>query len=142
VENPPVPQYAQVVFDTTNPRASAEFWRELLGLIYREGHAPPPPGEDDPAGRDWLNLFTADGSRWLAFQKVDELPRSTWPNSKIPQQLHVDLMASDIEELMAIRDRVLELGGEIRYDRSSSTDEPLYVFSDLDGHPFCVFVEL
>jgi glyoxalase superfamily protein len=139
VKNPPVPQYRQVVFDTTNPRASAEFWRELLGLDYGEGLEPPPPGEDDPAGQDWLNLLTADGRRCLSFQKVDNVPRSTWPSSEIPQQLHVDLLAKDLEELQAIRERVIELGGEVRAD--FSTDELLFVFSDLDGHPFCVFVE-
>jgi hypothetical protein len=136
-----VPQFGQVVFDSINPRASAEFWRQLLGLVYRGGHEPPEHGGDDPAGQDWLNLFTPDGRRNLAFQRVAELPRSTWPNSDIPQQLHLDLTVRTIEELEAVHQRVLELGGEVRFDRSSSTDEPLYVFSDLDGHPFCVFVE-
>jgi hypothetical protein len=83
---------------------------------------------------------TSDGGRWLAFQKVDALPRSTWPSAEIPQQLHIDLMANTLEELNAIRVRVLELGGRVLYDRSNSPDEPLYVFGDLDGHPFCVFV--
>jgi catechol 2,3-dioxygenase-like lactoylglutathione lyase family enzyme len=140
VESPSVPQFRQVVFDTTDPRASAEFWRQLLGLIYREGHETPPPGDDDPAGDDWLNLLTSDGQPRLAFQKVEVLPRSTWPSADIPQQLHVDLTAKDLEELNAVRERVIELGGRVLYDRSSWLEEPLYVFGDLDGHPFCVFV--
>jgi len=41
---------------------------------------------------------------------------------------------------MSASARVLELGGEILYDRSDSAEEPLQVFSDLDGHPFCIFV--
>ncbi|MBW3659803.1 MAG: hypothetical protein KY457_14275 [Actinobacteria bacterium] len=42
------PRLCQVVFDTTDARASAEFWRQLLGLVYPEPHRPPPSGEDDP----------------------------------------------------------------------------------------------
>jgi hypothetical protein len=140
VESSSVPQYGQVVFDTTNPRASAEFWRQLLGLFYREGHEPPEPGHDDPAGRDWLNLFTPGRERCLAFQKVDDLPRSTWPESDIPQQLHLDLTVKNLDELNAVHSRVLDLGGQLRYDRSSFVEEPLRVYADLDGHPFCVFV--
>lgn len=51
----------QIVIDTTHARMSAEFWRELLGLAYRTAHEQPGPGEDDPAGNDWLNLGAPDG---------------------------------------------------------------------------------
>ncbi len=140
MEGPPIPQLAQVVLDTTNPRASAEFWRLFLGLVYRKGHEPPEPGEDDPAGRDWLNLLTRTGKPCLAFQRVDEQSRSTWPKPTIPQQLHLDLTVSSLGELISAHSRVVELGGELRLDRSSSTEEPLQVFLDPDGHPFCIFV--
>lgn len=140
MEGPLVPQFRQVVLDTTHPRASAEFWREMLGLVYREGQAPPGPGDDDPAGREWLNLLTPDGEPRLAFQGVDELPRSTWPTSEVPTQLHLDLSVASLEELNTLRERVLALGGAVLFDRSRDEEEPLYVFSDLDGHPFCIFV--
>ncbi|MHB8379842.1 MAG: VOC family protein [Acidimicrobiales bacterium] len=135
-----VPQIAQAVIDTTNPRASAEFWRMLLGLVYREGHEPPGPNEEDPAGRDWLNLLTPTGSPCLAFQRVDELPTSTWPITAIPQQLHLDLTVRDLDELSSVHSRVVELGGKLRMDRSSDLEEPLHVYTDPDGHPFCIFV--
>jgi catechol 2,3-dioxygenase-like lactoylglutathione lyase family enzyme len=141
VEGPAFPQIAQIVLDTTNPRASAEFWRQFLDLVYREGHEPPAPGAEDPAGSDWLNLLSRDGARCLAFQRVGALARSTWPEATIPQQLHLDLTVGTLDELNGAHARVLELGGELRYDRSDSPEEPLLVFSDPDGHPFCVFVE-
>jgi catechol 2,3-dioxygenase-like lactoylglutathione lyase family enzyme len=134
------PQIRQVTFDTTNPRASAEFWRQFLGLVYRHGHETSERGEDDVAGRDWLNLLTPDGQPRLAFQAVDELPRATWPDAGIPQQLHLDLSVSCFDDLMSAKARVIELGGELLNDRSDRPEEPLLVFSDLDGHPFCVFV--
>ena len=129
-----------MVLDSTNPRASAEFWRSLLGLEYREGHEPPARGQDDTAGRDWLNLRTAKGEPCLAVQYVNELARSTWPSSEVPQQLHLDLTVGNLEELNAVRSRVVALGGEVRFDRSDDVAEPLYVFADVYGHPFCVFV--
>ena len=140
MEGPVFPQIAQTVLDTTNPRASAEFWRQFLDLVYRAGHEPPGSGVDDPAGRDWLNLLTRDGAPCLAFQHVEQMARSTWPEATIPQQLHLDLTVATLDELIAAHARVIELGGELRYDRSDTPEEPLLVFSDPDGHPFCVFV--
>jgi catechol 2,3-dioxygenase-like lactoylglutathione lyase family enzyme len=135
-----VPRLRQVVLDTTDARASAEFWRQLLGLVYRPGHEHPGPGRDDPAGRDWLNLRTPDGAACLAFQQVDELAKTTWPEHAVPQQLHLDLTVRDVAELHAVHARVLDLGGELRLDRSEDPEEPLRVFADPDGHTFCVFV--
>jgi hypothetical protein len=134
------PRIAQVVVDSTNPRISAEFWKSLLGLDYRKGHEPPGPGADDPAGQDWLNLHTPTGEPCLAFQKVDELTRSTWPTSAIPQQLHLDLTVRSPNELNAVHVRVLELDGQLLFDRSNSLEEPLRVYDDPDEHPFCIFV--
>src|ERR1700691_1412245 len=113
MESPPVPRFGQVVFDTTDPRASAEFWRQLLGLVYRQGNEAPPPGADEPAGRDWLILVAPDSARCLAFQKVEVLPRAAWPTAEIPQQLHLDLVANNLEELNAIRERIIDLGGQV-----------------------------
>src|SRR5687768_2947089 len=123
-------QLRQVVLDTTDARRSAEFWRQLLGLVYREGHEPPPTGENDPHGRDWLNLRRPDGSPLLAFQQVSSLPRSTWPEDDVPQQLHLDLTVADRAELDAVHVRVRELGGVLRLDRSDDPEEPLRVYAD------------
>lgn len=136
----PVPQLRQTVLDSLDVRRAAEFWRQLLGLAYREGHEPAAAGEDDPAGRDWLNLFSPEGRPVLAFQQVDDLPRSTWPESGVPQQLHLDLSVPDAATLDVVHERVLALGGELRFDRSDDEREPLRVYADPDGHTFCVFV--
>jgi catechol 2,3-dioxygenase-like lactoylglutathione lyase family enzyme len=134
------PTLAQVVLDTTDARRAAEFWRQLVGLIYRPGHEPPADGADDPAGRDWLNLTLPDRTPVLAFQQVTELAQATWPEHRVPQQLHLDLTVRDVEELDAVHDHVLALGGALRLDRSDDEEEPLRVYADPDGHPFCVFV--
>ncbi len=140
VQEFPVPRLRQVVFDTIDARASAEFWRQLLGLVYPPGHEAPAPGQDDPAGEDWLNLRAPDGSSHLAFQQVQELPRSTWPEKGVPQQLHLDLTVPNKGELDLVHSKVIALGGELRFDRSDDLEEPLRVYVDPDGHPFCIFV--
>lgn len=135
-----MPHFRQIVIDTTHARRSAEFWRQLLGLEHRIGHEQPAPGDDDPAGVDWLNVRSPDGSPLLAFQQVDTLPPSTWPEPEVAQQLHLDLTVRNKDDLEAAHQRVLALGGTVRLDRSDDPEEPLRVYADLDGHPFCIFV--
>jgi catechol 2,3-dioxygenase-like lactoylglutathione lyase family enzyme len=134
------PALRAVVVDAINAREVAEFYRELLGYVYRHGDESPPPGEPDPQGDDWLVLRDRTGDARLAVQYVAELPRSTWPEAQVPQQLHLDLTVPDIDELAVQRDRAQALGATILLDRSADPEEPLYVFADPAGHPFCIFV--
>lgn len=136
----PHPRLRQVVLDTTDARAAAEFWRQLLGLVYRPEHEPPVAAHDDVAGHDWLNLYETDGTPRLAFQQVPELTPTTWPDHAVPQQLHLDLTVDSIEDLNEVHPQVLALGGELRFDRSHDPEEPLRVYADPDGHTFCIFV--
>jgi len=135
---PEYPQLLHTVLDTTSPRELAEFYRELLGLAYRPGDEPPAGDAADEA--DWLVLVDSAGTRMLAFQEVDHLERTTWPQHDVPMQLHVDFTVSSAAELERQRERALALGAQILLDRTDDPDEPLYVFADPSGHPFCVFV--
>jgi catechol 2,3-dioxygenase-like lactoylglutathione lyase family enzyme len=132
------PQLLHTVLDTTRPRELAEFYRQLLGLRYRPGDEPPADGAADEA--DWLVLVDSDGVRKLAFQQVDHLPRTTWPQHDVSMQLHVDFTVSSRTELERHRERAEALGAELVLDRTDDPGEPLYVFADLSGHPFCIFV--
>lgn len=134
------PRYRQVVLDSTDARTLAEFYRQLLGLRYRPGDEPPAPGDPDPAGEDWLVLRDPAGGADLAFQQVPELRESTWPDGAVPQQLHLDLTVPTVAALEAQHLRALELGARLVYDRSDDPQEPLRVYADLAGHPFCIFV--
>ena len=135
------PVIRQTVLDTTDARALAEFYRELFGLRYRPGDEPPADGSPDERGRDWLVLRNPSGGAQLAFQQVDTLPVSSWPgNEPVPQQLHLDTSVPAKADLDEQHDRVLKLGGRLLYDRSDDPDEPLRVYADPAGHPFCIFV--
>lgn len=134
------PEVRQVVLDCTDPRALAEFYRQLLGLRYRPGDEPPAAGEPDPAGHDWLVLRDSAGTTGIAFQQVAKLPQATWPDGPCPQQLHLDLTVPTAQDLDAQHERALAIGARLLYDRASDPDEPLRVYADLAGHPFCIFV--
>ena len=135
-----VPVLAQVVLDTTEARALAEFYRQLLGFIYRAGDEPPDKGAADERGHDWLVLHHPSGFPSIAFQQVKTLRRSTWPADEVPQQLHLDMTVPTRPDLELQHQRALELGATLLYDRSHDEQEPLRVYADLAGHPFCIFV--
>ena len=129
----------QVVLDCTDARALAEFYRELLGLTYRPGDEPPASGEVDERGQDWLVLRNPGGVQ-LAFQQVAELPEATWPEGLHPQMLHLDITVDNVTDFDAEHEHASALGARLLLDRSDDPDEPLRVYADLAGHPFCIFV--
>jgi hypothetical protein len=129
------PHMVQTVLDCTDARELAEFYRQLLGNRYRPGDEPSPDSEVD-----WLVLRDADGTNRLAFQQVAKLPKATWPEGPIPQQLHLDLSVPTMDDFNAQHERVLALGATMLRDRSDDPQEPLRVYADPAGHPFCIFV--
>jgi catechol 2,3-dioxygenase-like lactoylglutathione lyase family enzyme len=135
-----VPTLRSVVLDTTDARGLAEFYRQLLGYDYRPGDEPPPAGEPDPKGRDWLVLVDPTGVLRLGFQQVAQLPPSTWPDHSVPQQLHLDLSVANVDDLTFQHERAQSLGARLLEDRFDDPVEPLYVYADPAGHPFCIFV--
>ncbi len=134
-----MPKLRQVVLDCEDARKLAEFYRQLLGFSYRPGDEPPNDGSPDTQGQDWLVLRNADGVG-LAFQQVRSLPEPTWPEGPRPQMLHLDTSVPTFDDLQAQHQRALGLGARLLLDRSDDPDEPLFVYADLAGHPFCIFV--
>lgn len=129
------PVLRQTVIDSADPQGLAEFYRALLGYRYRPGDEP-----RDGERLDWVVLLTPSGERALAFQLVEGLPRPVWPDGDPPQMMHLDTMVPDLAALERQRARAHELGAEVILDRTDDPDEPLYVFADPAGHPFCIFV--
>ncbi|MFG1644436.1 VOC family protein [Amycolatopsis sp. NPDC049252] len=126
------PRLRQVVLDATDVRALAEFYRRLLGFAYRPG--------DETGEHDWLVLNDASGVPRLAFQQVETLPPPTWPTGPRPQMLHLDLTVATRAELDEQHERATALGARLLADEAADPEEPLRVYADPAGHPFCVFV--
>jgi catechol 2,3-dioxygenase-like lactoylglutathione lyase family enzyme len=125
------PNLRQTVLDSTDNRRLAEFYRELLGWDYRSGDEP-------PVEQEWLVIVGPAGQR-LAFAQVPALPTVTWPDGPVSQQLHLDFTVPDKADLDAQHERALALGATLLEDRSDDDEEPLRVYADPAGHPFCIF---
>lgn len=138
---PSFPRLWQVVLDTTDARGLAEFYRELLGFAYRAGDEPPALGQDDERGGEWLVIRDSAGSLpGIAFQQTAGVRETTWPDNKVPQQLHLDMTVPTRAELDVQHARAMALGARLRSDRSDDEEEPLRVYADPSGHLFCIFV--
>ena len=97
------PRLMHTALEATDVRGLAEFYRRLLGLRYRPGDEPPADGVQDDA--DWLVLVDRHGVRRLAFQQVEQLTPTTWPEPDVPMQLHLDLRVDDVAALERHRAR-------------------------------------
>ena len=134
---PPFPRLLHTVLDTTDVRELAEFYRQLLGLRYRAGDEPPGDGPDGQAG--WCSWTPTARGSWPS-SRSSRSPPATWPAGEVPQQLHLDFTVPDREALAHHHARALALGARELRDGSAEEVEPIHVYADPAGHPFCVFV--
>ncbi|SOD74800.1 glyoxalase/bleomycin resistance protein/dioxygenase superfamily protein [Jatrophihabitans sp. GAS493] len=130
----------QFVLDSTDARGLAEFYRLLLGIPYREGDERPDGAESSENGEDFIVLMNPAGGARLAFQQVEQLPEPTWPEGPIPQMGHLDLQVSSREALDAAHRRATSLGARLLRDLADDPQEPIRIYADLSGHPFCIFL--
>lgn len=133
------PVLLHTAIDAQDCRGLAEFYRQLLGLHYRAGEEPPVDGSADDA--DWLVLLDSSGGRVVTIQKKHDTTPPTWPSEDVPMQMHMDFKVSTSDELEQHRAHAELLGARLLYDRSRDNGEPLYVFADPAGHPFCLLVQ-
>ncbi len=133
------PVLLNTAIDARDCRALAEFYRQLLGLRYRDGDEPPTDGSADDA--DWLVLLDADGKRVLAVQEKPDTTPPTWPSEQVPMQMHMDFRVRTVADLERHRERAEALGARLLHDRARDDGEPLYALADPAGHPFCLLVQ-
>lgn len=105
-----------VVLDCPDPAGLAEFYSALLGL--------PVTYSSD----DFVVVAASDQSSGLAFQRAPGYRAPTWPDDAVPQQIHFDVMADDVDEAGR---QVLAIGG-----RPLTSGD--HVYADPAGHPFCL----
>jgi catechol 2,3-dioxygenase-like lactoylglutathione lyase family enzyme len=104
-----------VVLDCPDPASLAAFYSQLLGqrVTYQS--------------TDWVVVAANDESSGLAFQLAVAHQPPTWPDPRVPQQFHLDIMVEDVPSaglsVLALGATKLE-GGD--------------VYADPAGHPFCL----
>ncbi len=102
----------------------ARFYQALLGGTVNQA---------DPrwvVGAGFSTLHTASGLV-LAFQRVPAYEPPRWPDSRYPQQFHVDIDVPDVGDASHL---VIGLGGAVlTRDARGWT-----VCADPAGHPFCL----
>lgn len=133
------PVLLHTAIDARDCRGLGEFYRQLLGLRYRDGEEAPTDGSPDDA--DWLVLVDEDGDRVLTIQEKKDTTPPTWPSEAVPMQMHMDFKVPTVEDLERHRERAETLGARLLYDRSRDEGEPLYVLADPAGHPSCLLVQ-
>ena len=106
------------VIDCPDPRALAKFYGALLD--WEVGGSP-----------DWATVRSGSGEN-IDFQQVKDYTPPEWPNQRLPQQLHLDVMVDDLDAAEAA---VLELGATKHDYQPGKT---FRVFLDPAGHPFCL----
>ena len=124
----------QVTFDCANPRAVAEFWKQVLEYV----DPPVPPGFESWDAFDASLPTNVQGSIWacqdpegigprLFFQRVPE-PKT------VKNRVHVDLEAPDRRAEIA---RLVALGAEEVGDQEE-WGFAWTVLRDPEGNEFCV----
>ena len=83
---------------------------------------------------DWAEVRAEDG-QCIGFQPVETYTRPGWPDQKVPQQMHLDVIVDDLDAGEAA---VLELGATKHEHQPGTT---FRVFLDPAGHPFCLCVD-
>lgn len=108
-----------VVIDCPDPDALAGFYQRLLGMVR----------VNDDGG--WVVIGDAPDRPGLAFQQIDDFRPPTWPDPKVPQQVHLDIAVDDLDAAEA---EALALGAR----RLAGGGARFRVFADPVGHPFCL----
>jgi hypothetical protein len=118
---PPIATLRTVALDCPDPRALAEFYRELVG------------GEITNDEGEWVDLRGGEDVK-LSFQRSDGYQPPDWPGVERPQQFHIDVTVDDVDEAER---QVLALGAR-RHEVQPGEEWNWRVFLDPAGHPFCL----
>lgn len=112
------------MFDCSDPRPLAEFYRALLG-----GAVDRP----DPrwATSDAFATLHVDAGAVYTFQRVEQFIPPQWPDSSHPQQLHLDI---EVVDLVAAGREVIAAGASLLH----ADEHGWHVYADPAGHPFCL----
>ena len=115
-----------VVLDCADVVELSGFYASLLGGVVNN---PDPRWALDDA---WATLHTESGVV-LAFQRVEDHTPPRWPDPTRPQQFHLDLGVTDLDDA---QEHVVKLGATLL--DAGDVRRNWRIFADPAGHPFCL----
>jgi hypothetical protein len=119
---------AYTALDCENPVELAHFYSKITG------HKVQPFDEGETAETcEWLELIDEADFTAMAFQKIENYQKPTWPNGGLPQQAHLDFHAKDLD---IAEKQLLEIGAV----KAEFQPKPhrFRIYLDPAGHPFCM----
>lgn len=118
---------AYTALDCENPIELADFYSKITGWPVE------PLGDFSPADVTWLELLDDKGFTKMAFQKIENYKKPTWPTGGLPQQAHMDFHAKDLD---IAEKQLIEIGAV----KAEFQPKPyrFRIYLDPAGHPFCI----
>ena len=119
---------AYTALDCDNPVELAHFYSKITG------HKVQPLDEGETAETcEWLELIDEADFTAMAFQKIENYQKPTWPTGGLPQQAHIDLHAKDLD----IAEKALLEIGAVKAEFQPKPHR-FRIYLDPAGHPFCI----
>ena len=124
-----IAEYSLTAIDCPDPVALANFYAKVTEFEVVIAH-------NDTDGEPlWVELVD-NGKTRIAFQRVKNYVKPTWPEGPIPQQAHLDFDVKDLDKAEA---ELLSIGAiKSPIQTSSNPDTNFRVYFDPAGHPFCL----
>ena len=124
-----IAEYSLTAIDCPDPVALANFYAKITEFEVVIAH-------NDTDGEPlWVELVD-NGKTRIAFQRVKNYVKPTWPEGPIPQQAHLDF---DVKDLDIAEAELLAIGAiKSPIQTSSNPDTNFRVYFDPAGHPFCL----
>ena len=124
-----IAEYSLTAIDCPDPVSLANFYAKITEFEVVIAH-------NDTDGEPlWVELVD-NGKTRIAFQRVKNYVKPTWPEGPIPQQAHLDF---DVKDLDIAEAELLAIGAiKSPIQTSSNPDTNFRVYFDPAGHPFCL----
>ena len=124
-----IAKYSLTALDCPDPVELANFYSQITGFEVVVAH------RSKDGQPQWVELVDVDQTR-IAFQKIDNYLKPTWPVGPVPQQAHLDF---DVSDLDVAEQLILRIGAvKSSIQPSSDPDDNFRVYFDPAGHPFCL----
>ena len=124
-----IAEYSFTAIDCPDPVALANFYAKITEFEVVIAH------KDTDGEPLWVELVDNSKTR-IAFQRVKNYVKPTWPEGPIPQQAHLDF---DVKDLDIAEAELLAIGAiKSPIQTSSNPDTNFRVYFDPAGHPFCL----